>query len=327
LSGQNPKAPGFAGGYLLPSGNHEEYDGGNDEADCVFHDIIEPGVRSALGPDVDLIREIDTRKSGAITSNIVRNIARADVVIVDITGYNPNVFFELGIRYALRRNGTIIMRQAKSTPIPFDINVYRMIDYSPFRRDEAVQHLSSYISKVLIAPEHERATDSLVYDVLRSMQVHFNEAFDGEDVAPPMPWSTYWARLARIAGKLREASVEGHYKPDALIGITNGGAIFADLLGREVGYRCPILSLWANRAMTDYFHNPINDAICQGIVDYLKKTDPKITKPKLLLVDDIVASGHTYRHAINYLRGRVLDRTPPLRHEYYAHSDSASGNG
>jgi hypoxanthine phosphoribosyltransferase len=99
--------------------------------------------------------------------------------------------------------------------------------------------------------------------------------------------------------------VEGHYKPDALIGITNGGAIFADLLGRQVGYRCPILSLWANRAMTDYFHNAINDAICQGITNHLAHTEPKTTNPKLLLVDDIVASGHTYRHAINYLRDRM----------------------
>src|SRR4051812_34077633 len=108
---------------LMPSGNHDEYSGGVDEANSVFYDIVKPAVEQALGGDVNLVREIDTRASGAITLNIVRNIARADVVIVDITGRNPNVFFELGIRYSLIKNGTILMRQATTTPIPFDINV------------------------------------------------------------------------------------------------------------------------------------------------------------------------------------------------------------
>jgi hypothetical protein len=44
-------------------------------------------------------------------------------------------------------------------------------------------------------------------------------------------------------------------------------------------------------------------------------------------------NGQAYRDraeaeaSIEAFIGTVLDRTPPLRHEYYAHSDSASGNG
>src|ERR1044071_2929037 len=109
---------------LMPSGKNGEYRDGEDESNAVFEDIIRPGVEKALGKEVDLTRETDTNKPGAITINIVRNVARADIVIVDITGRNPNVFFELGMRYALRRNGRILIRRRRSDPPnPFRLNV------------------------------------------------------------------------------------------------------------------------------------------------------------------------------------------------------------
>lgn len=225
---------------LMPSGNNDEYSGGPDEADLVYNDIIRPAVQRGMGVDTEIIREIDRKEAGAITPNIIRSIARADFCVVDITGRNPNVFFELGVRYSIKKTGTVLMRQAKRTPIPFDISGYRVIDYNSFRRNQAIEELASYLSE-------GKSTDSVVYDVLPTMEVHLNEPLEGdENITPSMPWSIYWERLLRISAKLQEAAAEGQYRPDVLVGITNGGAMFADLLARKMSYEGPIVSLWAN---------------------------------------------------------------------------------
>jgi hypothetical protein len=67
---------------LMPSGNHKEYTEGPDEADFVYNEIIRPSVREALGDDGHIEREVDNNKPGAITTNIIKNLAKADIVIV-----------------------------------------------------------------------------------------------------------------------------------------------------------------------------------------------------------------------------------------------------
>lgn len=47
-------------------------------------------------------------------------IAMDDIAIVDITTLNPNVFYELGIRHALRKGVTVLMKKVGSS-IPFNI--------------------------------------------------------------------------------------------------------------------------------------------------------------------------------------------------------------
>lgn len=66
--------------------------------------------------------------SGIITSQIIREISTADVVVADITDLNPNVFYEMGIRHATRR--PIVHVRLKGAPIPFDTAAMRAFDYS-----------------------------------------------------------------------------------------------------------------------------------------------------------------------------------------------------
>lgn len=50
-------------------------------------------------------------------------------VIADITYPNPNVFYELGIRHAIK-TGTILIRENVNFSIPFDISHLRHIEYT-----------------------------------------------------------------------------------------------------------------------------------------------------------------------------------------------------
>ncbi len=108
---------------IMPSGANDEYDEGVREADFVYTHIICSGmeqVQERLGRSIVVTREVDNRTTGSITADIVRRTASADIAITDITGMNPNVFFELGMRYGIRRSTTVLLRKANlSHPIRY----------------------------------------------------------------------------------------------------------------------------------------------------------------------------------------------------------------
>ena len=54
-------------------------------------------------------RADDIARQDFIMSNILDGIAKSEIVIVDITGNNPNVFYELGIAHSLRTRQAIII--------------------------------------------------------------------------------------------------------------------------------------------------------------------------------------------------------------------------
>ena len=49
---------------------------------------------------------------GHISSSMIQDIYKADVAIADVTIHNPNVFYELGLRHALSKHGTILIKRA-----------------------------------------------------------------------------------------------------------------------------------------------------------------------------------------------------------------------
>jgi hypothetical protein len=78
-----------------------------------------------------VVRADDVQKSGAITRDIVTRLGESDLVIADLTDLNPNVFYELGVRHALRGVGTVMILDEKRTPeIPFDLSAYRVIKFA-----------------------------------------------------------------------------------------------------------------------------------------------------------------------------------------------------
>lgn len=87
------------------------------------------GILEPLG--YAITRADDVQASGAITKDIVTRLGQADLVIADLTDLNPNVFYELGVRHALRGNGTIMtLDESRTSTIPFDLSSYRVLKYS-----------------------------------------------------------------------------------------------------------------------------------------------------------------------------------------------------
>ena len=101
-------------------------------ADEIYQGIIVPAVNSAgleaYRADLDLT-------PGAITAKMLSEFLKARVVIADLTGRNPNVFYELGITHSFARPLISIADSANS--LPFDAKDERIIELRrvPAERD------------------------------------------------------------------------------------------------------------------------------------------------------------------------------------------------
>lgn len=62
-----------------------------------------------------------------MTSAILTNLLTADLVVADITGSNPNVFYELAVRHSTGKPCILLLQKAEKSP--FDIIVIKYIPY------------------------------------------------------------------------------------------------------------------------------------------------------------------------------------------------------
>ncbi len=68
--------------------------------------------------------------SHLIHAEIVRQLEQADMVLVDMSQSNPNVFFELGVRTSVNKPIALV-RSDPAMPIPFDVSGINTHTYDP----------------------------------------------------------------------------------------------------------------------------------------------------------------------------------------------------
>jgi hypothetical protein len=103
----------------------------------------------------ECVRADEIGQSSRITDDVYEQIIRARFLIADITGQNPNVYYELGLSHALAKE-VIVLVQAGSA-IPFDVRGIRYLEYSTEDLGELRKKLSEYIRRALqTVPEQWR---------------------------------------------------------------------------------------------------------------------------------------------------------------------------
>lgn len=85
-------------------------------SDDIFENLIEP-IAKKHGYDAFRITEVST--PGEITPQIVEAVMESDLVIADLSGRNPNVFYELALRHMIGE--PFIHLITDTSEIPFDI--------------------------------------------------------------------------------------------------------------------------------------------------------------------------------------------------------------
>ncbi len=94
-------------------------------------DAIYETVRTTLqSPDLNLIcRRADDVRAPNILETILKNIAQAEYILADLTGSNPNVFYEFGIAHCVQQARNVVMLAQDMAFVPFDLRHLRCILY------------------------------------------------------------------------------------------------------------------------------------------------------------------------------------------------------
>lgn len=113
--------------------------------DATFNPVYE-AIRSAVSSSgLKPVRADNFWEHSHVIQDIVNLIARARVVICDLSNRNPNVFYEAGIAHALGKE--VILLVQSEGDVPFDLRHIRYIRY--LNNAEGLAELSSSISSRL----------------------------------------------------------------------------------------------------------------------------------------------------------------------------------
>ncbi len=88
--------------------------------DSSFDDIYKFGIKGAADQVGAYAERVDEQMySGGILDRIFNQISKADAIIADMTGRNPNVFYEVGYAHALGK--VVLLLTQNADDIPFDL--------------------------------------------------------------------------------------------------------------------------------------------------------------------------------------------------------------
>lgn len=112
-------------------------------ADKLFKHIIKPVCEAC---NFNPIRVDQLNDSNSISQTIIEHLDSDDLVIADITGHNPNVFYEMGYRTKTKK--PMIHLKRKDEKLPFDVNTIRTFDYDLTDLD-SVEELKDRLRKTI----------------------------------------------------------------------------------------------------------------------------------------------------------------------------------
>jgi tetratricopeptide (TPR) repeat protein len=110
----------------MPFGTKPGPDGKEIDFNRVYTEYIKPALEAA---GLDVFRADEESRAGDIRTDMFQELLIADLVVADLTLDNPNVWYELGVRHALRARGVVLV-QSKREYQPFDTFTDRKLHYS-----------------------------------------------------------------------------------------------------------------------------------------------------------------------------------------------------
>jgi hypothetical protein len=118
--------------------------------DDYYEEIYKPAIASA---HLEVHRADDLFRPSTIVNDIWSYTKRAKLLLADLTGRNPNVFYELGLAHALGKPAILIAESMDE--VPFDLRALRVIIYDKNAPDWGSilnEKIASSIKEVLASP-------------------------------------------------------------------------------------------------------------------------------------------------------------------------------
>jgi hypothetical protein len=149
----------------MPFGDKKDAAGKMIQFDKVYEQIIQPAIEDAgLVP----IRADEELTRGSIHKPMYERLILCDFAVADLTTANANVFYELGIRHAVRPGSTVLLF-AKEARLPFDVAGLRTLQYAiqggglPAK----ISSTRAALAKHLRHMRKQRDDDSPVFELLK----------------------------------------------------------------------------------------------------------------------------------------------------------------
>jgi tetratricopeptide (TPR) repeat protein len=110
---------------LMPFGIKTDPSGIKINFDAIYDDMIHPAIEHA---GLESIRADEEKAGGMIHKAMFERLILCEYAVADLTSANANVFYELGVRHAVRPNKTILIFNERMQ-LPFDLNMLRALPY------------------------------------------------------------------------------------------------------------------------------------------------------------------------------------------------------
>ena len=150
----------------MPFGRKPGDSGAIIDFDAVYREVIAPAIADA---GLEPLRADEEVAGGIIHKPMFERLILCDFAVADLTTANANVFYELGVRHAVRPRSTVLLF-AEGGRLPFDVMPLRALPYklspagTPADADTARSVLKE---RLLVAKrEAEQSVDSPVYQLV-----------------------------------------------------------------------------------------------------------------------------------------------------------------
>jgi len=123
--------------------------GANPDDQRRHKQVLRHLVRKVLGDRFHVVRADEIDEEGLITNQIIEHLLDDDLVVADLTGLNPNVFYEVAVRHAVQK--PIVHLITAGEEIPFDIANMRAVSYAlddPDALEEAQEELGRKVKAI-----------------------------------------------------------------------------------------------------------------------------------------------------------------------------------
>ena len=148
----------------MPFGRKPAASGMSVDFDSVYSDLIAPGIEAA---GLEPLRADQELTGGIIHKPMFERLILCEFAVADLTTANANVFYELGLRHAVRPASTLLLFAEGTGQLPFDVALLRAL---PYRLDAAGKPANTAQGRDAIAARlreaRELATDSPVYQLV-----------------------------------------------------------------------------------------------------------------------------------------------------------------
>jgi tetratricopeptide (TPR) repeat protein len=153
----------------MPFGKKPDAAGAVIDFDAVYRELIAPAIAEA---GMEPLRADEEMTGGIIHKPMFERLILCEYAVADLTTSNANVFYELGLRHAVRPWSTVLIFSKGGSQLPFDVAPLRALPYqlgpdgAPSDVEASKNALARRLAEARQLAADKPSTDSPIYQLV-----------------------------------------------------------------------------------------------------------------------------------------------------------------